>query len=120
MIDKKEAIAREIEKLKKENPFIIVEGKKDRKALLELGLKNILVLNETGKSLYVKIEEFIEKIGKKECIILTDLDKKGKKLYFILKKQFLEHGIKTNGRLREMLIKARISHIEGFATFLED
>ncbi len=47
----------EIENAKSSNCLIIAEGKKDRAALENLGLKNIFVLNETSKSICEKIEE---------------------------------------------------------------
>ena len=67
----------QIEKIKQNNTLVIVEGKKDSKALESFGIKNIIQLNK--KPLFVIIEEIYDK--NKECIILTDLDKQGKKLY---------------------------------------
>lgn len=66
-----------IAKLAEEQPIIIVEGPKDKAALKKLGLTEIIVLE--GQPLY-KIVDYVSKI-KDECIILTDLDSEGKKLY---------------------------------------
>ncbi len=113
-----------IEKAKKEilysidsDILIVVEGKKDREALEKIGFKNIFVLNETGKSLYEKIEK-ISSISK-TCTILTDFDKKGKKLYLFLKSELQKKGIKVNSSLRTALLKLNISHIEGLDTFIK-
>lgn len=105
---------------KNKNLFIIVEGKKDKEALEELGFKNIFVINETGKSIYEKIEEIEEKAGKKEICILTDFDKRGKKLYLLLKSELSRRKVKLNNSFRIILLKLNISHIEGLSRFMEN
>ena len=117
MVDKNELI-KEIEKTKQDNYLIVVEGKKDKTALEKIGFHNIFVLNENGKSILVRIEEIIKR--KEECVILTDFDKKGKKLYNLIKSQFILNGVKMNNRLRNMLLKSHLSHIEGIFTFLNN
>ena len=102
---------KEIERAKEY--LIIVEGKKDRQALLALGFKNIFVLNETGKSLYEKVEEIERLAGKKKICILTDFDKKGKKLYLLLKKELSTRKVRLDNSLRGIFLKNKISHIEG-------
>ena len=108
----------EIEKIKKENLLIVVEGKKDKSALEQIGLKNIFVLDENGKSLLIKIEEISQR--DKECIILTDFDKKGKEIYKLVKSELLQKGITLNNKLRNLLLKSHLSHIEGIFTFLKN
>jgi 5S rRNA maturation endonuclease (ribonuclease M5) len=119
---KKETLFREIERIKKEKFLFIVEGKKDKIALEELGLKNIFVLNESGKSIFMKIDELSEIALKKKfkCVILTDFDKKGRKLNNMIKRIFLERGIKSNNKFRNLLLKTNLSHIEGINTFLKN
>lgn len=117
MINKDELI-KEIEKTKRNNSLIIVEGKKDKIALEEIGLKNIFVLNEDGKSLLIRVEEIAKR--KEECVILTDFDKGGGKMYNLVKSELLQQGVKMNNRLRDMLLGAHLSHIEGIATFLNN
>jgi 5S rRNA maturation endonuclease (ribonuclease M5) len=112
---KKDELMKEIEKAKNNNLLIIVEGKKDKIALEKLGLHNIFVLNENGKSIFVKIEEIAMK--KEECVVLTDFDKKGRKIYSIIKNELLQRGVKMNSKLRVLLLKAHLSHIEGISTF---
>ena len=98
--------------------LVIVEGEKDRKALQNLGIKNIFVINEHGKSFYEKIERIAEKI--KEAMILTDLDTEGKKLYSIIKRSFSNNGVRINDKIRDLLIKLKISHVEGLSTFIDN
>jgi len=110
-----EELNKEINKLKNSNTLIIVEGKKDHLALKKLGLKNIIELNK--KPLFQIIEEISNK--NKECIILTDLDKKGKQLYGKLNSGLTRLGVKVDNKFREFLQKnTRLSHIEGLFTYI--
>lgn len=100
--------------------IVIVEGIKDKMALNKLGFKRIIVLNENGKSIKEKIEE-IEKIAnesKSKVCILTDFDKKGKKLYLQLKAELSVRNVKLDNHFRTILLKEKISHIEGLASFV--
>ena len=110
----------EIQKAVDRNSVVIVEGVKDKDALEQLGFQNIIVLH--GRAFYKKIEEIVimaKKFGK-EVIILTDLDRKGKQFYTAIKKELAREGIKVNDKLRELLFKEKISHIEGLATFVKN
>jgi len=113
-----EQARKEIEEAK--SYLIIVEGRKDEQALKELGFNNIFVINETGKSLYEKIEEVEEKAGKMKVCILTDFDKKGKKLYLLLKSELSRRKVRLDNSLRGILLKLNISHIEGLSTFIKN
>ena len=85
--------------------FIVVEGKNDLLALKKLGFKNIFVIHETGKSLYEKIEQIEEEAGKRKICILTDFDKKGKKLYLLLKSELAKRKVHLDNSLRGVLLK---------------
>ena len=111
-------IEKEIEKA--EGSLIVVEGKKDKAALQQLGFTNIFVINETGKSLSETIEEIEGMASQNKVCILTDFDKKGKSLYITLKSKFSERGVRLDNSLRSMLLKMRISHIEGLSSFLKN
>lgn len=111
-------IEKELEKVKEY--LIIVEGKKDKEALQELGFRNIFVIHETGKSIYEKIEQIEQKAGKKKICILTDFDKGGKKLYLLLKSEFSKRKVHLDNSLRGILLKQKISHIEGLSSFLKN
>lgn len=105
-------LLQELEKAKTV-PFIIVEGKKDKDVLQELGFNNVVLLHENGNPLYAVLDKI-----KEECVILTDFDKKGKEYYATLKKELLKRGIKVNDRFRRVLLRERISHIEGITAIM--
>jgi 5S rRNA maturation endonuclease (ribonuclease M5) len=88
---------------------IIVEGKWDEKALKSLGLKDIIAIN--GRPLY-QIAEIAN--TKKDLVILTDFDKKGrqieKKLRYLLQKR----GKQPNLKLRWKVMTLGKNKIEDF------
>ncbi|MBI1934962.1 toprim domain-containing protein [Candidatus Woesearchaeota archaeon] len=89
--------------------LVIVEGRKDKNALNKLGIRNIIELNK--KPLFSIVEEAA---GQKECIILTDLDRKGRELYGKLNSGLQERGVKVDNRLRNFLFKStKLRQIEG-------
>jgi len=95
-----------IQELKSCNKLIIVEGKKDKKTLEDLGVKNIITFSNSP---HFHLEDINE-----DVVILTDLDKAGKKLYSILRHGLQKRGIKIDRKFREFLFKkTKISHIEG-------
>lgn len=104
-----ETIKEWIEEINKIDKSIIVEGKKDIKALRKIGVnKPIHSLNK--EPIYKIAEEF----PSKEVVILTDFDKKGKELYSRLKRELQSWGIKVDNVFREWLQRnTKISHIEG-------
>lgn len=105
-----------IEKLRKSGKLVVVEGLKDRRSLVKLGLRNIIALK---KPLYAVVDEIAETA--KECAILTDLDSEGKKLYGVLKKELQKRGVKIDDKLRKFLFrKTPLRQIEGLATFVEN
>jgi len=103
-----------LRELRASGPLIIVEGMKDRHALLQLGIRKVMHLN---KPLYQIVEEIAER--EKDVVILTDLDAKGKQLYGKLKKDLVAHGVKVDRHFREFLQrKTKVSHIEGLETYI--
>ena len=105
-----------IEKIKSSNILVIVEGKKDRASLQKLGISNIMELSK--KPLFQIVEDIAN--SNDECIILTDLDKKGKEIYGKLNSNLQKNGVKIDNRLREFLFKnTRLRQIEGIDTYLE-
>lgn len=97
---------------KEKNSLVIVEGKKDKIALEELGFTNIIILD---KPLY----EVVEQVNDKGVILLTDLDKEGKLLYSKLKKEFDRRGIAIDNKLRNLLFKTELRQIEGLTSYLK-
>jgi len=111
----REEFEEKLNKLKQADNIIIVEGIKDKKALQELGIKNIVTLNK--KPLFHIIEEVSKK--NKKITILTDFDKKGKQLYGKLNSGLQRQGVKVDKRFREFLQKnTKLSHIEGLVSYL--
>ena len=94
---------------------IIVEGKKDKYALERLGIKGIFTLN---KPLFSIIEEITD--ISRECILLVDLDREGKKLYSNLKRDLERNGIRIDDRYRNFLFKeTKIRNIEGLKKYFD-
>ena len=99
-----------VDKIKNSNTLVIVEGKKDRIALNKISINNIVELNK--KPLFQIVEEISD--SNDECVILTDLDKKGKELYGKLNSDLQKRGVKVNNKLREFLFKnTKLRQIEG-------
>ncbi|MDO8740391.1 MAG: toprim domain-containing protein [Candidatus Woesearchaeota archaeon] len=99
-----------VEKINDDGSLIIVEGIKDKKALEEIGVKNkIMMLSK--KPIFSVIEDAS---ANKKAVILTDLDKEGKKLYGILKDGLSRHGVVVDNKFREFLFReTKIRQIEG-------
>jgi 5S rRNA maturation endonuclease (ribonuclease M5) len=97
---------------KEKDSLVIVEGKKDRAALEELGFSSIIILN---KPLY----EIVEKINAKRVLVLTDLDKEGKQIYAKLKKDLNKLGVVVDDGLRNLLFKTELRQIEGLTRYLK-
>ena len=97
--------------------LIIVEGFKDKQALNALGITNVFSLDR------MPLYKVVETVAKRaeECIILTDLDKEGKKLYSRLSHDLGQHGVKIDNRFREFLFKhTSLRQIEGLDTFFRN
>jgi 5S rRNA maturation endonuclease (ribonuclease M5) len=109
-----EQLNEHIKKLQQSNALIIVEGKKDKAALATLGIENTFSLDRWP--LYKVIEHIASQT--KDCIILTDLDNEGKKLYAALRKGVTEHGVRVDNTFREFLFRhTSLRQIEGIDTF---
>jgi 5S rRNA maturation endonuclease (ribonuclease M5) len=97
---------------------IIVEGRKDLKIFNSLGFPRVYTIHESGIPIRDRVIQISSELDKKDKVcILTDLDKKGKKLYMLLKELFQEQSIKLDSSLRGLLIKARVLHIEEITNF---
>ena len=106
-----------INKIKQSKTIVIVEGKKDKKALQSFEIKNIIELNKRP------LFEIIENISSnnKNCIILTDLDKQGKELYGKLNSGLQQLGVKIDNSFRNFLFKnTHLRQIEGLETYIEN
>lgn len=116
MNSEKAALSEMIEKIIDSNVPVIVEGKKDSAALRKLGIANIIELSK--KPIYSIVEEVAEKT--EDCVILTDLDRKGKELFGKLNEGLQRHGIRVDNTFREFLFKrTKLRQIEGITAELE-
>lgn len=98
---------------KSENCYIIVEGKNDKKILEYIGFKNVYTLYE--------IREILRKKKYDKAIILTDNDRKGKKIYKRIKDLLLSEDIVDDYIIRKKFFrKIRKSHIEDLKNEIED
>jgi 5S rRNA maturation endonuclease (ribonuclease M5) len=79
-----------------EKNLIVVEGKKDKEPLQELNIKNVYAIHEISR---------IDTSYFKEVLILTDRDRKGKKIYKYLYHYFTSEGLVINEKLREEFFK---------------
>jgi 5S rRNA maturation endonuclease (ribonuclease M5) len=102
-----------IKTIKKEKILVLVEGIKDKKALEGLGIKKIKMIQR--KPLYKVIDE----INEKEVVILTDLDKEGKRLYSKLRSALQRKGVKINNEFRNFLFKTELRQIEGLTRHIK-
>jgi 5S rRNA maturation endonuclease (ribonuclease M5) len=103
-------------KLTEEQPIIVVEGAKDKASLAKLGCENVITLR--GKPLYKVVERIASKTD--ECVILTDLDSEGKKLYAQLRTDLQKHGVKIDNRFRHFLFKeTELRQIEGLFRYAQ-
>ncbi len=66
-----------IEESSKGKPTI-VEGKKDARALRELGVNGSIITLKTGGKSFLSATTEIEALGEKEVILLLDFDRRGK------------------------------------------
>ena len=104
-----------IEKIKDSDKIVLVEGKEDKAALERLGITDIVQLNK--RPLYKVVEELIDR--EKEVIILTDLDKEGKKLYGKLNHDLGRFGVKVDNGFRHFLFKkTKLRQIEGLDSYI--
>ena len=105
----------EIVKLKSSRKLILVEGKKDKACLESLGCK--LVVEIQRKPLYKVVEE--TSLLSKDVVILTDLDKTGKKLFSYLNSGLQNNGVRVDNHFRNFLFKhTKLRQIEGLQTYL--
>jgi 5S rRNA maturation endonuclease (ribonuclease M5) len=94
--------------------IVIVEGIEDKKALVSLGITNIITLR---KPIFYVVEAVVK--SSKECVILTDLDSEGKKLFHRLYHELGQFGVKIDNRFREFLFRTKLRQIEGIVKYRE-
>ncbi len=111
-----EAFAEHVSCLAQFEGIIVVEGKKDSGALIDLGVseENIYPLKKPLHAVVDEIVSLCEKGKCKRCMILTDLDSEGKRLYSVLQHKLKENGIVVENSFRNFLFReTNIRQIEG-------
>ena len=113
-----EELEKIITDLREENETIpvIVEGEKDTEALRTLGLKGEIIQLNKGMSLL----NFCDRIATqyKAVILLTDWDRKGGHLCFVIRKN-LESRVVCNTKYRELLSKkSKIRTVEALPSWI--
>jgi 5S rRNA maturation endonuclease (ribonuclease M5) len=83
---------------------VIVEGKRDERALRELGINGAIHKVQTSLS----VLEFCEKIARehREVILFTDIDSAGKKIGKAVKKYLTDKGVKVEDNIARKLMRA--------------
>ena len=114
-----EDLQKHIELIKEYNIPVIVEGYKDKKALVSLGIDPKRVFTLFRRALFKVVEDIVYR-KEKSVIILTDLDSEGKKLYSRLKRDLCERGVYIDKKFRNFLFKhTSLRQIEGLKNYLE-
>ncbi len=106
-------IKEEISKIIENKYLVIVEGKKDKESLNNLGIENIVCIK--NRPLFAVIES----LNEEEIVILTDLDSEGRKLFSKLRYFLQRRGIKLHNNLRNVLFRSRLRNIEGLDSYLK-
>lgn len=96
--------------------WILVEGQRDRKALVELGMKNILTISgNLGKSC-----DFLERSGVQKAYVLSDLDRRGSELARRAREELEARSIGADLEVRALLARSlRIKNMEDAARAYE-
>ncbi len=99
---------------------IIVEGKKDKKALKKLGIERKIIQIKKGKRVFRIIEDLRGKYEK--VIILTDWDHSGGKLCYKIKKACESNAIEYDIDYRKEIIKylkKEVKDVESIPSFVD-
>ena len=96
---------------------VIVEGKRDKRALEKFGLDHRKIIAINGRTL-IKVVDEIRASGEDHhhVIILTDFDQKGRKIASKLRRLLLAYRIHPNSRLRKEMMKFGRAEIEDLAS----
>lgn len=118
-LQKIEQIICEIKDLSKDGAVIIVEGKKDRDALNELGISDQISLAS-----YPPLLNFAEDISRKtnQAIILTDWDRQGKKMAKKISEYLQASNTKPNNLIRNKIkkfVQKDIKDVEGLSGYVQ-
>jgi 5S rRNA maturation endonuclease (ribonuclease M5) len=117
-LEKLEVLILELQQMSDKGAVIIVEGKRDRNALRNLGITGTIMLG-TKKSILVFCEEVARDYN--NVIILTDWDEKGDKLAALMEGYLRSTSASVNMDIRmkiKNLVQKRIKDIESLDTHI--
>jgi 5S rRNA maturation endonuclease (ribonuclease M5) len=96
---------------------ILVEGDKDREALKKLEINGIIISYNKGMSVTNFCDDIANKYDK--IIILTDWDKKGGQLCYMLKKNLIGRVDCITDYRKKIAQKTSIKTVEGLPSWIE-
>jgi 5S rRNA maturation endonuclease (ribonuclease M5) len=96
-------ILKELRELSLDSP-IMVEGKRDEKALRDMGIMGKILKVQTSSS----VLELCESVARdyKSVILFTDIDSAGKRIGRLVKKYLTDKGVKVNDNIAKKLMSA--------------
>jgi len=94
--------------------IVLVDCKSDKDELESFAVENVILLDKESP---YKTLDYIAGSGKK-CILLTDLNPRGRKLTQQLEAKFEDKGIKFNPRFRKLLFTTKIRTISALGRYL--
>ena len=101
-----------------DNQVILVEGLKDRAALTALGVEGEIWQVQGPNSIFSIAERLA--LENKQAVILTDWDRKGGQLAYLLRSSLNANGIRFDDHIRlrlVILVKKDIKDIESLPAF---
>ncbi|MBC2699036.1 MAG: DNA primase [ANME-2 cluster archaeon] len=119
-LEKLEGLILELQQMSDKGAVIIVEGKRDRKALRALGITGDIELG-TKKSILVFCEDVAREYN--NVIVLTDWDEKGDKLASLMEGYLRSTSAAVNMDIRKKiknLVQKRIKDIESLDTHISN
>ena len=119
-LEKLEELILELQQMSDKGAVIIVEGKRDRKALGALGITGDIELG-TKKSILVFCEDVAREYN--NVIVLTDWDEKGDKLASLMEGYLRSTSAAVNMDIRKKiknLVQKRIKDIESLDTHISN
>ena len=100
---------------------IVVEGKKDVRALQELGVNGTVLTVKTGGKSFLEASMEIEKLGADTVILLLDFDRRGKEWTARLKRDLERTRIRADTRFwgkLQALVGREIQCVESLPAYL--
>lgn len=101
---------------------IIVEGQNDVNALRELNVTGEIISAKTSGKSFLDVLGEVERMGRREVILLMDFDRRGKEWTKRLTRHLEEMRVRVNSQFWSALlglIGRDVKDVEGLATYIE-